>query len=794
MILKNYACRCMVAVCAFVLVACVDDTYRLDEVSTEVTLAGGTTTLPLGKLSPKTIGDLIGDMEVEGLECDSEGNYSFSYSGSGQTIEFDGVADGFTVPGSENRFEVQYPSFNFSMEGVVIDAEDDVVINNDVLADKLPVTAGALPSYLVSSIPNIEGAFEKSFSGEDMHLLFDLPEQVDNIRMITFKDIESGHHGAPMHLTVDFNGLAGINGGGSVNFDIELSGGIFRIVDEDNNVVEGTEYKKDYTVEPGAEKLDFVIYVESIENTASLNDKHQLDIPLELSCNMTFDLAVKAGDFDLDDKPHFSLYADFQYGDAEIVMNNDVSLVEYHPEEPQTIKIANLPSELKSVNVIELAEDTMLNFYAHGLEWLGDTADMVAVEVVLPEYLVLNAVNGAGYEYDKLTHTLSTTMADISDGVQLAIERLDFGSEGLSPDADGVIALDLSFDINAHFTGSEGIKVSSLIHDKDLVITTGIEEIELHVKSVSGRVDYTYSYEQDFAINMGDFNIGDLYVEGIGLSPVIAIELLNTLTLPLNVEGVLKDDTTRELKLGDIEIKPAVYEGGVVVPTKTTLIIALEERREEFVGQDVVFVAVDFDELLEGSIPSMLSVKLDVGVDSSKVQTLYMAEKFEIKYDYSISLPIALSDKLGVRYSDEFGGLNSVFSQVAEYDVKVGDVTFIAEIENTTPLAFAAEVALIDADGEPVDLDITFEEGYDRINGSKDGVTPAKTTLRINVGGGAGISVVELAKVDGVIFTLVAESDADGSVAINKNQSVSATLALELSGGITVDVKDFINK
>jgi hypothetical protein len=116
-----------------------------------------------------------------------------------------------------------------------------------------------------------------------------------------------------------------------------------------------------------------------------------------------------------------------------------------------------------------------------------------------------------------------------------------------------------------------------------------------------------------------------------------------------------------------------------------------------------------------------------------------------------------------------------VFSQVAEYDVKVGDVTFIAEIENTTPLAFTAEVALIDADGEPVDLDITFEEGYDRINGSKDGVIPAKTTLRINVGGGAGISVVELAKVDGVIFTLVAESDADGSVAINKNQSVGAT-------------------
>lgn len=786
---KDFALRCLAVVCAVVIVSCVDKNYNLDDVSTEVTVITNKTKLFIGELENKSIGDLLGDKEVDGLVKDENGNFTYSYSGKGEPQTIDGIDASYTVPGIENEFKVDYPSFNLDMEGIHIEEESDVAIKNDNdFLSKLP-NSGQLSSYEASIMPAMTGSFSKTFSGEDMHLLFNLPEQVDNITKIIFKDIESGHHRAPMHLTVDFGGFSGINGGGVINFDLNIEGRKFRIVDENGKLLtEGNEFSKQYTVEAGADKVDFVIYVESIENTTALNDHHQLDIPLELTCDMNFEIRTKAGRFSLDDEPQFALSADFEFGDAEIVMNGDVSLVEYHPTEPQKVKINGLPKELKSIINIALKDGATLNFYADGLEWLGENAESVAVEVELPEYLVLHAVSGAGYEYDEATHTLSTTIADINDGVELDIEALDFGAEGVSPDENGEITIDLDFDINAHFAEGENVNVSSLVHDKNLEITTGIEDIELTVKAVSGRVDYTYTLKQDFNIKTENMDLGELVIEGIGLSPVITLNVENPLTLPLVATGVLADDTDRRLEFGDITLEPATYENGDIVPSKNKIVIAGERP-----NYDCTFVKVDFDELLAGVVPSLLSVELAVSVDSSEEHTLYVDDVFAINYDYSIDVPVALNDKLSISYADEFGGFSSIFSQVAQYDVHVGDVTIVVEITNTTPLALLAEVELQDENGEAVDLIVKFEEGNGRVDGSKDGNAEKVSTLRLNVANkdGKGLDVAKLAEVDGIAFKVSAKSDAEGDVAINEDQYIGATLWLELSN-VTADIKDFI--
>jgi hypothetical protein len=288
-----------------------------------------------------------------------------------------------------------------------------------------------------------------------MHLIFNVPEQVENIKRITFKDIDKGHHGAPLRLTVDFAGLAGVNGGGEVNINLGLTGGKFRLVDANNELVcEGNEYNEELTVASGADKLDFVLYVESVENTSSLNSEHKLDIPIELSCDVTFDIATKAGNFDLSERPNFSLYADFEYGDAEILMSNDAKILEYTPTEFTKINVTNLPKEVKAINSIELADGAVIDFYAHGLDWLGENGDKVFIEVAMPEYLILHAVPGAGYEYDEERHVLKTTISDINDGVNIEIDRLDFGAEGLVPDENGSLQLELGFDVNAYFANN----------------------------------------------------------------------------------------------------------------------------------------------------------------------------------------------------------------------------------------------------------------------------------------------------------------------------------------------------
>jgi hypothetical protein len=611
---------------------------------------------------------------------------------------------------------------------------------------------------------------------------------VDNIKSITFKDIESGHHGAPLHLTVDFAGLAGVNGGGKVNIQLGLQGGKFRMLDANNQLVcEGNEYQEEYTIEHGADKLDFVLYIESVENTTQLNANHALDLPIELSCDVTFDIATKAGNFDLSKRPSFSLYADFEYGDAEILMNHDAKILEYTPTEFTKINVTNLPKEVKAINSIELADDAVIDFYAHGLDWLGENGDKVLIEVAMPEYLILHAVPGAGYEYDEERHVLKTTISDINDGVNIEIDRLDFGAEGLVPDENGSLQLELGFDVNAYFANDAPLTLSSLEHSGAVVIKTGISKVDLSLKSISGVVDYSYVFEPKEPIALDVEGI-DVEIGGLGISPVITLNIENPLTIPLQLEGKLFDDCDREIEL-KATLNPATYENGKVVSALNKVVIANKKTAYE-----CIFIEVDFDNELKGKLPSMLDFEFTVSVSGDTVQTLYVPEKLEINYDYNVTIPVALNDKLSISYAGEVGELNEIFTQLEGYNVRVGDVVVVAEVTNTTPLALEAEAELFNVDGSKSDAQIAFEEGHGRIGGSKDGVTPEKSTLRLALGtdGGDGIVASNLSAIDKVAFELKANSDAEGDVALKDEQYISAKLWIEIGGGITIDINDFI--
>lgn len=783
--LQKYACRIFAAMLIVATTACVDSDFRIDEVSGEVTLISGKTKVYVGALDQMTLGDLLGDTEIEGLEKDAEGNYAYTYSGKGETIKIEDFENKFTIPGTESSFSVEYPSFSLDMEGVIIDEDADIVVNTELLSQ---LGTGTLPEALLSQIPSLNGSFSKTFSGDDMHLLFDVPEQVDNIKSITFKDIESGHHGAPLHLTVDFAGLAGVNGGGKVNIQLGLQGGKFRMLDANNQLVcEGNEYQEEYTIEHGADKLDFVLYIESVENTTQLNANHALDLPIELSCDVTFDIATKAGNFDLSERPNFSLYADFEYGDAEILMSNDAKIMEYTPTEFTKINVTNLPKEVKAINSIELADGAVIDFYAHGLDWLGENGDKVLIEVAMPEYLILHAVPGAGYEYDEERHVLKTTISDINDGVNIEIDRLDFGAEGLVPDENGSLQLELGFDVNAYFANDATLTLSSLEHSGAVVITTGISEVDLSLKSISGVVDYSYVFEPKEPIALDVEGI-DVEIGGLGISPVITLNIENPLTIPLQLEGKLFDDCGREIEL-KATLNPATYENGKVVSALNKVVIANKKPAYE-----CIFVEVDFDEELKGKLPSMFDFEFTVGVSGDTVQTLYVPEKLEINYDYNVTIPVALNDRLSISYAGEAAELNEIFAQLEGYNVRVGDVVVVAEVTNTTPLALEAQAELFNIDGSKSDAQVAFEEGHGRIGGSKDGVTPEVSTLRLALGtdGGNGIVVDDLTSIDKLTFAVSAASDAVGDVALRDEQYIAVKLWIEIDGGITIDINDFI--
>ena len=780
----------MGAVCAFTAIACVDKSFNIDDVSKEVTLGSGTTTVPLGYLENKSLGDLLEGEDIEGLIIDESGNLSFSYEGESKTIEVEGISTEFEIPQIENSFEVEYPEFNFAMKAIEISEEADIEVVSGL---ESYLSQGRIPQGV--DLPNIECKYHHVIEGDNLHIEFDVPQQIDDIAKIIFRDIENGHHGAPMHLKVALNGLKDINAGGELKFDLNIEGGTFRILDAANNAVETKHYTETYVIEEGAEYVDFVIYVESIVNDTELDSNHHLDIPLKLTYDMEFNMATKAGEFNFNHMPHIELNADFEYGDADVVVNSDVNLVECEVDNGDPIEIAGLPNELISVKRVAMLQgaNSILNFYAHGMSWLGDLADDVEVVVGLPTYLKLHRVDNANYIYDEATGELTTTIAELDKGVAIAIEALDFGAEGCSPDANGKIALDFEPSIRAYFKEGVHVNVSSLEHNGDLEISVGIEKSNLEIESFTGKIDYAYEVEQAFEMTgLGDL---DLEIDAIGLKPIIKVNITHPLTMEAAIHGAVEPSVDGEVIADNVvtfesALVPAKYINGEIESTEATLVIADESLRDSYADSKYTFVACDVTKLIQGVMPDTLTIKLSLGVDPEQVQTLYIAEDLAITYDYKVDLPFAVDNSLKVRYNDEVTDLNSLFSQLADYDITVGDVTIIATVTNTTPLQLAASATLKNVDGSDANTQVTIADNA-IIEGSADGVTPKESLLRFELDIEDGC-VASVADVDAIAFALEATSAvAEGSVALNTNQYLGVKLQMELKGGITIDLKDF---
>ncbi len=797
--LKNYLYRLTGAICAFALVACVDDSFNLDEVSTEVTIGGGKTTLPLGYLENKTLESLLGG-DIEGLLKDEEGNLSFNYSGEGDTIDIENISTEFEIPEISKSFDVEFPEFNFDMNEVKIEEESDVDMDLGEL-EELGQQFGNDGYYHLPDnveLPIIRGDFEKEFGGEDLHIEMDIPEQIKSVKKVIFRDLEANHHGAPMHLKVDFAGLTGINGGGSLRFDLKLEGGTFRILDAENSVIcDGNEYDDTYEIKPGAEYVDFAIYIESLTNNTPLDENHHLDIPLVMTFDLEFEIQATSGNFSLDKKPHIELSADFMYGDSEVEVDAGVNLVEYDAnEEGDPVEITGLPEQIKSVNRVAMKQDSnsVLKFFAKGLEWLEEYAEDVDVEVVLPSYLKLRAV-GDGYSYDTDNNKLCATVDALSEGVELAIEAMDFGSTGVVPD-EGRLSLYFTPSIVAHFNQDATIPVSHIIHDEEVHIEIGLEPAYVSMESVSGKVDYTYEVDEQFALTgLEDIDLGGLEIGGVGLKPVIEVAITHPLTMSAKLSGSVTPSAggvaveENRVEFSDVVLPLAKYTNGAIEPAEVTIIIADESLREKYDDAKYTFVSCDVTKLLLGTLPDTFDIKLAIGVDPEQTQTIYVDEKMSIAYDYKVDIPFTIDNSLEINYDDTITGLNSTFSTIADYDFKVGDVTVIAIVTNTTPLEFGAEVTLLDAAGQQTEAQVIIPEG-DKVLGSTDGVTAKESTMRLQLALGKDGRVSNISLVDAINVKLHASSAAvEGTpVPLNNNQYVGVKFQLELNGGITVDL------
>lgn len=787
----RFASRIIAAASAFALCACAEE-LNLDNLSTEVTIGQGTTTIPLCYIKNQSLGDMINTESIDGLILNPKtGGYSLSFEGDESTFEIDGISNSFTIPEFSNRFEVAYPQFDMSATKASIHRQSDLLVDMGSLSTMVPSSGSVtIPSGIAT--PNVTATLHESVKTESLHMV--LPEQVKEIKYIIFKDIETGHKGAPVHLSLDLQDFKAINGGGTLSLNVKLTGGQFLMRDAEGQA-HYNEYQETYNISSGSQRLDLVLYVEKLSDLKTVEGSHELDIPLELSYDIELDMKTRAGTFSLDKLPILSIDADFEYGDAEISLN-DITLVENHPTEPTKVEISGLPKEVESINTIELAEEAYITLYANGFEWLNDTAHLVMINVALPEYFVLSEPYLDLYTYDKSTHTLSTRLDALSHGVMIGIDSIDFGAEGLKP-INGVLTLDFTPDFKAYFDGGQSaIMASSLLHDGNLVLNTGIKSATLKPLSVSGRLNY--SYQQQEIIQLGEITSSNgisIDINCADFSPVITLNIYSPLTIGTNINATItpmKKGSKIEqnsISLTNVKTTPATYNGSSIVNSEMTIIIADESRRGEFENSGCTFVACNVGKLFNSTLPDALDMNISLSTDATEECKLYIADNFSFAYDYSVNIPLSVTKNLALSYSDVIKDLDEIFKELAEYDIKLADIALLLNCENSIPMQFEAEITALDKHGKPTDVKLGTTPGLSMIKGSKDGVTKAKSTLRLAVSIPNG-TVADLSDISAFELKLKAGGSSNEAIQLNKDQEISLDLQLEISGGFTLDFGD----
>lgn len=780
---KNYVCRIGAAICTLLLVACIDDSFRLDEVSKEITIGqDSTTTLPIGYLEKMTLGEMIDVEDIDELTIDENGNYAIHYAGDTKSVEIEGVTSSFDIPKTSTSFMVTYPSLDIESEPVELHEAPTVAMD----IEKYNIGGG---TYFIPdgvTVP-INGEFHNQCTLENIH--FDVPEQISEIKYVL---LENGEYGAPIRASLDVNSLSAINGGGKVNFDITLSGASFTLRDENGDVHMGNTFQREYEFSSGEEEVVFEVFVEKINDLSEI-ENGVLDIPIELEYNLTFEMNTQSGTFILDELPTLNFDASIDYKDADVELDGEKPIIEYHEKGGNTIKVSGLPDEIKSISRISLNDNMEVTLFAHGLEWLQEMADLIELDIILPNYLLLHSIPNVDYSYNEDSHLLNVTLEELSHGLNIGIEAIDFTDNKIIPES-GEIEIDFAPDIVVHFTDHAEVLVSSLLENggSEIAFETGLEEATLEVKAVSGNIAYNHEHNELIEITGLDEDL-DIEIEGSGLSPIIAINLSNPLTLTANIDAQLtpmRDDAALDenaISIHDIAIAPATYVDGEIVNGQTHLILADESRRDEFASEGYTFVACNIDDLLCGKLPDSMMLSLLLSTDGDVTSEIYITKDCSFIYDYNIDIPIAFSNELSASYADSVNDLADVFEDITEYDIKVGDITIIADIANTTPLMFSGTAEFIDKDGKATDVKVILPEGGITINGSKDGVSEATSQVRLgfDIPGG---EIRSLANIDGINFSLHADGVSQSNIPLSDKQYVTASLKLELTGGVTVDI------
>lgn len=514
---KSFVALSICAALAFV--GCIDRDFDLADTSGEMTIGGEELVVPLGEVDQIKLGDVL--KENETLKGDENGVYQIAFSSFGddpnkyETLTVEGISipaikdlspniDPFKfsfqemptsmqLAGFSHQFEVDFPTVNdvVRVRPVTLEQELDITLP-DVMVGK---EQGSIPETIVPFLPKLTSAYsDKTIFNASISIL----EELKKIDFVEF-GCEDHPYGAPFYIKIDLMGLQGINGGGTFKLNVEFPKGYYLRNDDGSDFPAATHniLNREFNIEKGQQSIELLVFLHKIDYSDHDFDKGMLIIEDEIKYSYDVSLGICAGDFNLKDKPKFTISAEPQYKDVEVVINHfDI------PELKHEISYSfeGLPNAV-NIEKVTFTDKSNLTISLKGLEKcvINDNvtgeAFSPSVEIALPKCMRFRS----NRLLDAETNRLLATTTDLSAGIELSLEHIDCTTESVQL-KDGKLSINETISAALHLESLDGhtILASSINPLKGTIIDINISNAELFVDMAATKISWTEDQVFDF--------------------------------------------------------------------------------------------------------------------------------------------------------------------------------------------------------------------------------------------------------------------------------------------------------
>lgn len=476
------------ALAVFVLTAvagCVDNAYDLDNISKEVTIGGEEIVVPLGKLD-KTIGKLLED--VEGLESGSDHIYKFVFQ-SGDDDDTTFTIDGFSIDpltnlsptidpatiegakmpsqlvlaGVQENFTIDYPKISAALTGELS------------LQAEIPMPAG-IPSVDFETTVPAMGEQSVSYSGQAVfNASFSVPQEIKQIKKVEFG---GGEYGSRVDVSLNLNGLTGINDGGTLDLTISFDKK-YELCDAAGNSTGNTYTVSGYRFGAGTSAIPLTFYLHALDLSAVSvsGGKITLADNIDYSLNLSFD--TRSGLLK-PEAPQFVFKADPVYDDMQIVTNK----IAVNQGSGNTINMDyvfnGIPESVSKVDLIAF-EEAPVTLSLEGLDWLDgsllDASIQFPSTFTFADHALLN----------KSTNTVNAAIAEFKKGITLSLKSINTSNSTI---ANGQLSVSAKvvFNTGDIDNGMEVLLSQIQAKTSPVTVTAVVEQSNVKIDAEAGRI------------------------------------------------------------------------------------------------------------------------------------------------------------------------------------------------------------------------------------------------------------------------------------------------------------------